>query len=38
VPAATATAVDANHYEISTHPDSARAAAEFFGVSVPLEV
>ena len=34
VPAATAVAVDANHYEISTHEVSAQAMAEFFGVKV----
>ena len=31
VPTATAVGVDANHYEIATHPDSARAVREFFG-------
>lgn len=35
VPTATALPVDANHYEICTHPDSARAMASFFGVQVP---
>jgi pimeloyl-ACP methyl ester carboxylesterase len=34
VPTATAVGVDANHYEISTHAESARAMAEFFGVQV----
>jgi pimeloyl-ACP methyl ester carboxylesterase len=38
VPTATALGVDANHYEISTHPDSAVAMARFFGVQVPAEV
>lgn len=37
VPTARAVGVDANHYEIATHPDSARAAAEFFGVPVAVE-
>lgn len=38
VPTATAVAVDANHYEISTHADSARAMAAFFGVQAAAEV
>lgn len=38
VPTAKAVPVDANHYEICTHADSAKAMAAFFGVQVPLEV
>jgi hypothetical protein len=38
VPSAAAAGVDANHYEVCTHPDTARAVAEFFGVPVALEV
>ena len=36
VPSASITGVDANHYEICTHPETARSLAEFFGVQVPL--
>lgn len=38
VPTATAVGVDANHYEIGTHADTARSLAEFFGVHAQLGV
>jgi len=38
VPTAAAAGVDANHYEICTHPDTALAVADFFGVHAALEV
>jgi pimeloyl-ACP methyl ester carboxylesterase len=37
VPTAGAVGVDANHYEICTHPDTARSVAEFFGVRASVE-